>query len=148
MLDCFAFSLSSLVFLLGIVRLQDFCCRKPDANPAGSKRNSSLFSFLTYQKLRKKKQQRREMLGGKAQFKEQCDICSRTAWYKLAVSTFMLKPSKRVSFFLSRGWRLRAELPARNTRGALRGAQSWVSKEVFERLLGKQEAGLAFPRAD
>lgn len=107
------------------------------------------FLFLTYQKLRKKKYSREERCqGGKAQFKERCDICSRTAWYKLAVNTFMLKPSKRVCFFLSRGWRLRAELPVRNIRGALRVAQSWVSKEIFERLLGEQEAGLAFPRAD
>lgn len=56
-----------LLFCLGIVRLQDFCCRKPDANPAGSKRNSSLFSFFNLPKAQEEEiQQRREMPGGKS----------------------------------------------------------------------------------
>jgi len=40
----------------------------------------------------------------KALFKVQRDICTRTAWYKLATSAFPLKISRR--FSLSRGLRV------------------------------------------
>lgn len=48
----------------------------------------------------------------------ECNICTRTAWYKLATSSFSLKISR--GFSLSRGLRLWIALPIKSTRGAWR----------------------------
>lgn len=94
-------------YCLGIIRLQDFCCRKADANPFGGKSNS-LFKLKAKSSGRTNPAAKRGASMGKALFEVQCDICTRTGWCKLALSNFTWRISGR--FSLSRG--------LKSTRGA------------------------------
>lgn len=87
---CFPF------YCLGIIRLEDFCCRMADENPLGGRRNS-LLKLKANSSGRTNPAEERGASMGKALFEVQCDICTRTGWCKLALSTFMLRISGRFS---------------------------------------------------